>query len=155
MLTLKRLSRAAFTLTSLQSSAPSSLRSRKYPRTGAPPVRAGALQLSTISDPVQSSRAMAEGAEGTSGGGPEAEETRAAAVRDGGERGEDRGGRPFLLSRAAEKRRRNSQRRALAECCLPSQMRSGGEIFSSYSGFVEMWLNGAEPRLQKRARGTR
>lgn len=70
-------------------------------------MRAGALQLSTISDPVHSSRAMAEGAEGTSGRGgeTEAEERRAAAVRDGGERGEDRGGRPFLLSRAAEKRR--------------------------------------------------
>lgn len=43
---------------------------------GAPPVRAGALQLSTISDPVHSTRAMADGADGTSGGSIEAGKTR-------------------------------------------------------------------------------
>lgn len=58
---------------------------------GAPPVRAGALQLRTISDPVHSTRAMAEGAEGTSGGRTEAGGTRTAVMRDGYEGGEDDG----------------------------------------------------------------
>lgn len=49
---------------------------------GAPPVRAGALQLSTISDPVHSTRAMEEGAEGTSGGSTEVGEKRMAVVKE-------------------------------------------------------------------------
>lgn len=72
---------------------------------GAPPVRAGALQLSTISDPVHSTRAMAEGAEGTSGRSTKAGETRTKVVRDGCEEGEGDVRGPFLLSTAAEKRR--------------------------------------------------
>lgn len=71
---------------------------------GAPPVRAGALQLSTISVPVHSTRAMAEGAEGTSGGSKEAGETRTAVVRDGCEGGDYDGREPLLLCGAAEKR---------------------------------------------------